>query len=131
MMRVVSHPLDSAWTNPTDFTLFPSFLSTDYTPNSIMAHMKDFSNDATMAQLQGISVQLGDIFARVYRDSKKDVQLDGSYTYLSLQILEAYKEVRRCLPREGNFKNARHLGADAAHSATQGDELPRHLTNQG
>ena len=96
-----------------------------------MTHMKDFSNDATMAQLQGISVQLGDIFARVYRDTKKDVQLDGSYTYLSLQILEAYKEVRRCLPREGNFKNARHLGADAAHSATQGDELPRHLTNQG
>ena len=76
--------------------------------------MKDFSNDATMAQLQGISVQL-----------------DGSPTYLSLQILEAYKEVRRCLPREGNFKDARHIGADAAHSATQGDELPRNLTNQG
>jgi len=93
--------------------------------------MKDFSNDATMAQLQGISVQLGDIFARVYRDTKKDVQLDGSPTYLSLQILEAYKEVRRCLPREGMFKDGRHIGADAAHSATQGDELPRHLTNQG
>ena len=95
-----------------------------------MAHMKNFSNDATMAQLQGISVQLGDIFARVYRDNKKDVQLDGSYTYLSLQILEAYKEVRRCLPREGG-KDSRHLGASAAHSATQGDELPRNLTAQG
>ena len=93
--------------------------------------MKDFSNDATMAQLQGISVQLGDIFARVYRDSSKDVQIDGSPTYLSLQILEAYKEVRRCLPREGNYKGARHLGASAAHSATQGDQLPRHLSNQG
>ena len=93
--------------------------------------MKDFSNDATMAQLQGISVQLGDIFARVYRDSSKDVQIDGSPTYLSLQILEAYKEVRRCLPREGNFKGARHLGASAAHSATQGEELPRHLSDQG
>jgi len=93
--------------------------------------MKDFSNDATMAQLQGISVQLGDIFARVYRDSSKDVQIDGSPTYLSLQILEAYKEVRRCLPREGNYKGARHLGASAAHSATQGEQLPRHLSNQG
>jgi hypothetical protein len=93
--------------------------------------MKDFSNDATMAQLQGISVQLGDIFARVYRDSNKDVQIDGSPTYLSLQILEAYKEVRRCLPREGNYKGARHLGASAAHSATQGEQLPRHLSNQG
>ena len=93
--------------------------------------MKDFSNDATMAQLQGISVQLGDLFARVYRDSNKDVQIDGGYTYLSLQILEAYKEVRRCLPREGNFKGARHLGASAAHSATQGEELPRPLSNQG
>jgi hypothetical protein len=93
--------------------------------------MKDFSTDATMAQLQGISVQLGDIFARVYRDSNKDVQLDGSPTYLSLQILEAYKEVRRCLPREGNYKGARHLGASAAHSATQGEQLPRHLSTQG
>lgn len=95
-----------------------------------MAHMKDFSNDATMAQLQGISVQLGDIFARVYRTPGADVQLDGSHTYLSLQILEAYKEVRRCLPREGG-KDSRHLGRAAAHSATQGEQLPRHLTNQG
>jgi len=131
MMRVVSHPLDSAWTNPTDLTLFPSFLSTDYTPDSIMTSMKNFDNDATLAQLQGISVQLGDIFARVYRDSKQDVQLEGSYTYLSLQILEAYKEVRRCLPREGTATDARHMGASAAHSATQGETLPRHLTNQG
>ncbi len=130
---MVSHPLDSAWTNPTDLTLFPSFLSTDYTPNSIMAHMKDFSNDATLAQLQGISVQLGDIFARVYRDTKKDVQLDGGHNYLSLQILEAYKEVRRCLPREGSTPLSRHVGASAAHSATQGEELPevRRLTTNG
>jgi len=93
--------------------------------------MKDFSNDATMAQLQGISVQLGDIFARVYRTPGADVQIDGSHTYLSLQILEAYKEVRRCLPREGGYPDARHVGRAAAHSATQGEQLPRHLTNQG
>ena len=128
---MASRLLDSAWTNLTDLTPFSSFLSTDYTPNGIMTHMKNFDNDATLAQLQGISVQLGDIFARVYRDSKQDVQLDGSYTYLSLQILEAYKEVRRCLPREGKATDARHMGASAAHSATQGDTLPRHLTNQG
>ena len=60
MTRVVSHPLDSAWTNPTDLTLFLSFLSTDYTPDSIMTSMKNFDNDATLAQLQGISVQLGE-----------------------------------------------------------------------
>jgi hypothetical protein len=92
--------------------------------------MKDFSNDATMAQLQGISVQLGDIFARIYRTPGADTQIDGSPTYLSLQVLEAYKEVRRCLPREGG-KDSRHVGRKAAHSATQGDQLPRHLTNQG
>ena len=91
--------------------------------------MKDFSNDATMAQLQGISVQLGDIFARVYRDTKADTQ-NSDGTYLSLQILEAYKEVRRCLPREGG-RDSRHVGREAAHSATQGEQLPRHLSNQG
>lgn len=91
--------------------------------------MKNFNNDATLAQLQGISVQLGDLFARVYRDTEADTQ-NGDGTYLSLQILEAYKEVRRCLPREGG-KDSRHVGRVAAHSATQGEQLPRHLSNQG
>ena len=53
--------------------------------------MKDFSNDATLAQLQGISVELGDIFARVYRDRNTDAsEVDD--------VLEAYKAVRRCPP---------------------------------
>ena len=80
--------------------------------------MKDFSNDATLAQLQGISVELGDIFARIYRDrnaSASDVD----------DVLDAYKAVRRCLPREGEFKDSRHIGATAAHSATQGDLISR------
>ena len=78
--------------------------------------MKDFSNDATLAQLQGISVELGDIFARIYRDrnaSASDVD----------DVLDAYKAVRRCLPREGGM-DSRHIGATAAHAATQGALIP-------
>lgn len=125
-----SDRLASAWMKPTNSDPISPFLLDKHTKPRYNTRMKDFSNDATMAQLQGISVQLGDIFARVYRDSNKDVQLDGSHTYLSLQILEAYKEVRRCLPREGG-KDSRHVGRAAAHSATQGEQLPRHLSNQG
>lgn len=131
MMSKPSDRLASAWMKPTISDPISHFSLDRHSKPRYNTRMKDFSNDATMAQLQGISVQLGDIFARVYRDSKRDVQLgDGSYTYLSEQILEAYKEVRRCLPREGG-KDSRHVGRAAAHSATQGDQLPRHLTNQG
>ena len=80
--------------------------------------MKDFSNDATLAQLQGISVELGDIFARVYRDRNTDAkEVDD--------VLEAYKAVRRCLPREGEHPDNRHIGRQAAHAATQGDLISR------
>jgi|TARA_R100000479_G_C6296232_1_gene168475 hypothetical protein len=80
--------------------------------------MKDFSNDATLAQLQGISVELGDIFARTYRDrSAKASDVDD--------VLEAYKAVRRCLPREDEHPDNRHIGRKAAHAATQGDLISR------
>lgn len=76
--------------------------------------MKDFSNDATLAQLQGISVELGDIFARMYRNtSLNSKEID--------QVLEAYKAVRRCLPREDEHPDNRHIGRKAAHAATQGE----------
>lgn len=80
--------------------------------------MKDFSNDATLAQLQGISVELGDIFARIYRNAPMDAkQVDD--------VLEAYKAVRRCLPREGEHPDNRHIGRQAAHAATQGELISR------
>ena len=125
-----SDRLASAWTKPTISDPISHFSLDRHTKPRYNARMKDFSNDATMAQLQGISVQLGDIFARIYRTPGADTQ-DSKGTYLSLQVLEAYKEVRRCLPREGNYPESRHVGRAAAHSATQGDLLPRHLTNQG
>jgi len=78
--------------------------------------MKDFSNDATLAQLQGISVELGDIFARMYRNTSiNSKEIDA--------VLEAYKSVRRCLPREGEHPDNRHIGRQAAHAATQGELL--------
>ena len=80
--------------------------------------MKDFSNDATLAQLQGISVELGDIFARMYRNTSIDSkEIDA--------VLEAYKSVRRCLPREDDHPDNRHIGRKAAPQATQGDLLTR------
>lgn len=125
-----SDRLASAWMKPTISDPISHFSLDRHSKPRYNTRMKDFSNDATMAQLQGISVQLGDIFARIYRTPGADTQIEGSPTYLSLQVLEAYKEVRRCLPREAG-EGSRHVGRAAAHSATQGDQLPRHLTNQG
>lgn len=77
------------------------------------------SNDSTfalntrLAKIQGLSVQVGELFADMYRDP----EANGNET---LEALEAYKSLRRMLPREGDYKGARHVGRKAAHRATQG-----------
>lgn len=71
----------------------------------------DFSFNPTQAKVQGLSVQVGELFAKLYSDgaaSATDVD----------NALEAYKSLRRLLPRE--FGMGRHVGAEAAHKATQG-----------
>ena len=72
----------------------------------------NFETHTTNAKIQGLSIQVGELFADLYRDvTKQDEALDA---------LESYKSLRRCLPREDVYTDSRHLGATAAHTATQG-----------
>ena len=76
--------------------------------------LNTFEYDKTKAKIQGLSVQVGELFAELYRDNSMQSE--------SLEALEAYKSLRRCLPREDHWgdSNNRHIGACAAHKATQG-----------
>jgi len=76
----------------------------------------DFSYNSRNAKIQGLSVQVGELFADMYRDRSLDTSGD------SLEALEAYKSLRRLLPRESDWaSDSRHVGATAAHKATQGE----------
>ena len=74
--------------------------------------MHSFEYNSTEAKIQGLSIQVGELFADLYKDPKAD----------ALEALEAYKSLRRLLPREQEWmgSDSRHLGATAAHKATQG-----------
>ena len=71
----------------------------------------DFAYNTLNAKIQGLSVQVGELFADLYKDPNAD----------SMEALEAYKSLRRLLPREYEWTDgSRHIGATAAHKATQG-----------
>jgi len=70
--------------------------------------LSNFDTNKTEAKIQGLSVQVGELFADLWKQ--------GSYE--SDHALEAYKSLRRLLPTE-SFSD-RHVGATAAHKATQG-----------
>jgi len=73
--------------------------------------MHSFEYDTLQAKIQGLSVQVGELFADLYKDPNAD----------SMEALEAYKSLRRLLPRESDWmSDSRHIGATAAHKATQG-----------
>ena len=75
--------------------------------------MSDFHYNTRNAKIQGLSVQVGELFADLHRDTS--AQAD------SLEALEAYKSLRRLLPREyDSLLASRHIGATAAHKATHG-----------
>ena len=74
----------------------------------------DFSFNKTQAKIHGLSVQVGELFADLYKNPTDGV--GGSSD--SLEALEAYKSLRRLLPMESY--GDRHVGASAAHKATQG-----------
>lgn len=80
--------------------------------HSLYKETMNFETNTTNAKIQGLSIQVGELFADLYRDvTKQDEAMDA---------LESYKSLRRCLPREDAYKSSRHLGASAAHNATQG-----------
>ena len=71
----------------------------------------NFYSNALAAKIQGLSVQAGELFADLYRDGSVDTATVDN-------ALEAYKSLRRLLPRE--YSDGPHVGRQAAHAATQG-----------
>ena len=73
-----------------------------------------FAYNQQQAKIQGLSVQVGELFADLYKKHGED-------STESFNALESYKNLRRLLPRENLYKGStRHIGATAAHKATQG-----------
>ena len=70
--------------------------------------MHTFEYNTTEAKIQGLSIQVGELFADLWKSGSNE----------SHDALEAYKSLRRLLPTE--FASDRHIGATAAHKATQG-----------
>ena len=84
--------------------------------------MQQFEYDKTLAKIQGLSVQVGELFAELYQDwyDYSDTTYGPRDVDKKYHALEAYKSLRRLLPRENpTIRNSRHLGASAAHKATQ------------
>jgi len=71
----------------------------------------DFSFNAVDAKIHGLSVQVGELFADLYAKS-------GTDSTRSAECLEAYRSLRRLLPKQSD--GVRHVGARAAYKATQG-----------
>jgi hypothetical protein len=76
--------------------------------------MARFEQNTVEAKIQGLSIQVGELFADLYKGP-----CDGPD---AMEALEAYKSLRRLLPREYEWmgSDSRHVGATAAHKATQG-----------
>ncbi len=73
-----------------------------------------FEYDKTQAKIQGLSIQVGELFADLYKGGSENSEAAD-------HALEAYKSLRRSLPREYEWdRDSRHVGATAAHKATQG-----------
>ena len=72
--------------------------------------MHSFEYNTREALIQGLSVQAGKLFADLYKSGTAQQSEDS---------LEAYKNLRRLLPTENSW-SGRHVGATAAHKATQG-----------
>ena len=82
-------------------------------PKRDISMTSDFHYNTRNAKIQGLSVQAGELFADLYRDG-------GADATTTLEALEAYKSLRRLLPREQEWDaTSRHMGATAAHKATQ------------
>ena len=70
--------------------------------------MSNFETNTLHSKIQGLSIQAGEIFADLYASadaSNEDVD----------NALEAYKSLRRLLPRTSY---GRHIGHAAAHKST-------------
>ena len=104
--------LTSVWYNSTperetgSDSLTSSPLQKDFTMSN------EFAFNKTQAKIHGLSIQVGELFADLYRSGSANMTETEN-------ALEAYKSLRRALPLEGPYSE-RHVGATAAHKATQG-----------
>ena len=63
-----------------------------------------FEYNPLQAKIQGLSIQVGELFADLYKDPSKGTD--------AMEALEAYKSLRRLLPREYDWiSDSRHVGA--------------------
>jgi hypothetical protein len=103
--------LTSVWYNDTperetgSDSLTQHLLQKDTTMNN------DFSFNKTQAKIHGLSIQVGELFADLYRSGSSNQEETD-------HALEAYKSLRRALPL--HWASERHVGSQAAHKATQG-----------
>lgn len=76
---------------------------------------ENFAYNPQQAKIQGLSIQVGELFSDLYKKHGEDHEQ-------SLNALESYKFLRRLLPRDRSYGQVggRHIGASAAHKATQG-----------
>ena len=68
-----------------------------------------FATHSTPAKIQGLSIQLGELFSELYRECQDGARQQSA--------LEAYKHLRRLLPVMAT--TGRHMGSTAAHASTQ------------
>ena len=75
-----------------------------------------FERNSRDAKIHGLSIQVGELFAEIYRFG------DNASQEEALNALEAYKYLRRLLPSvwAPHIGENRHIGYNAAHKATQG-----------
>jgi hypothetical protein len=75
------------------------------------SNIEQLSLNPTQAKVHGLSVQVGELFADLYRSAPNGLETEYA--------LNAYKNLRRILPRE--HARGRHIGRRAAWHATQGN----------
>lgn len=72
-----------------------------------------FETNKLNAKIHGLSIQVGELYAALYAKGMETFDEQD-------HALEAYKSLRRALPRDFNLPDQPHIGHSAAHDATQG-----------
>ena len=104
--------LTSVWYNDTPERETGSDSLHNFSLQKDITMTNDFSFNKTQAKIHGLSIQVGELFADLYRSGSSNVDETE-------HALEAYKSLRRALPMQA-FGSDRHVGSTAAHKATQG-----------
>ena len=76
----------------------------------------NFKTDRLAAKIQGLSIQIGELFSELYSNN-----VGAVWHGRDEHALEAYRSLRRCLPTVTDIPptDTRHIGHAAAHKSTQ------------